>query len=551
MKNGFDLKSALFCIAFTLCACFSFSQTIDTSRIDSKTIRDATMKSGISFSISPYIVNKAKTQPLTGNYHLTTSYKHGFEAGPDLYIHIKNSYSLMIGLHGGAAATNYKLFIRGSDFNPSLGADVDDRGKGPTTGLWSFYMSAPIWIQKRWYKGSNGCWNIVAGVNVRYYPRRYYPYGIGEIYTDGNGNQITVLEIDASIGNNLRPWLNYNIGGGYSLLLGNNNYLQCNLVANFSDKKIIDGTYQINVTGKPQSTGEYSANWSYVGLSFSYIFSGANKRMRKLFVTNNATRLNVQHNDTAKKALSKALFKRSWFGFYLSKYNAEKGKPVRQTGAYSMSASSVAGIEAGGNYYINFNKDYSLIVGAHVGFSGRNFKLFIPKSDFTPNLENDINFRGRLTKDYDIYLSAPIWAERRWTGKNNSTWNLDAGINLRFDPNEEGYGYDYGGIDVNGQGVLVLDMNGDIGNNLKPWLNYNVGGGYSFFLSNYNFLRINLLANFSATKIANFNYTIDVTGKPQSTGIYSANLSYVGLSFSYIFTGANKRLLKLYERNMN
>ena len=93
-----------------------------------------------------------------------------------------------------------------------------------------------------------------------------------------------------------------------------------------------------------------------------------------------------------KKNISKVLFKRSWFGFYLSRYNAEKGKPVRQSGAYLMSASSVAGIEAGGNYFINFNKDYSLIVGAHVGFSGRNFKLFIPKSDFTPNLQDDIRF---------------------------------------------------------------------------------------------------------------------------------------------------------------
>jgi hypothetical protein len=259
----------------------------------------------------------------------------------------------------------------------------------------------------------------------------------------------------------------------------------------------------------------------------------------------------AQQNNFIKKNIPKVLFHGSWFGFYLSRYNAEKGKPVRQSGAYSMSASSVAGIEAGGNYFINFNKDYSLIVGAHVGFSGRNFKLFIPKSDFSPNLQNDIDFRGRLTKDYDIYLSAPIWFEKRWQVKENNTWNVDAGLNIRFDPNEEGYGYDYGGIDVNGDGVLVLDMNGDIGNNLKPWLDYNLGGGYSVLLSNYNFLCFNLIANFSATKIANFNYTINVTGKPESTGTYSANLSYVGWSISYIFTRANRRLLKLYEKNVN
>ncbi|HEV8082836.1 MAG TPA: hypothetical protein VGP55_06530, partial [Chitinophagaceae bacterium] len=90
----------------------------------------------------------------------------------------------------------------------------------------------------------------------------------------------------------------------------------------------------------------------------------------------------------------------------------------------------------------------------------------------------------------------------------------------------------------------------DVGNNLKPWINFNVGGGYSIFLSNYNFLRVNLTANFSATKVVNFNYTIDVSGKPQSSGTYSANLSYVGLSINYIFTGVNKRLLRFYKRNI-
>ena len=146
-----------------------------------------------------------------------------------------------------------------------------------------------------------------------------------------------------------------------------------------------------------------------------------------------------------------------------------------------------------------------------------------------------------------LYLSAPIWFEKRWTKENNTTWNVDAGINVRFDPNEEGFEYDYGGFEVNGQYIPVLSMDGDIGNNQKPWLNYNIAGGYSIFLSNYNFIRINLLANFSTTKIVNFNYTIDVTGKPQSTGTYSSNLSYVGLSINYILTGTNKRLLKLYE----
>lgn len=227
---------------------------------------------------------------------------------------------------------------------------------------------------------------------------------------------------------------------------------------------------------------------------------------------------------------------------------SQKAKTVRQSGPYSLGAANDLGIEAGVNYFINFNNNYALIAGAHVGFSGRNFKLFISKGDFTPNLQDNINFMGRQTKDYAIYLSVPMWIERRWPGNKNNMWNVDAGINLRFEPDDAFYFYDFGGIDTNGQYNQILKMDGEVGNNLKPWLNYNIGGGYSIFLSNYNFLRVNLLANFSATKVVNFNYTIDVTGKPQSTGTYSSNLSYIGLSINYILTGTNKRLVKLYER---
>ncbi|HEV8084232.1 MAG TPA: hypothetical protein VGP55_13580 [Chitinophagaceae bacterium] len=365
-----------------------FSQTRSDYLHDSLPRANAGSRSLFGFSISSYIVNQAKAQPLTGNYHLTTSPKHGFEAGPDLYIPICNSYSLVTGLHGGAAATNYKLFIPGSDFNPSLGGDVDDKGKGPTTGLWSFYMSSPIWIQKRWFTGSHSFWNIVAGVNVRYYPLRYHPYGFQEVYSDANGNQTTVLDLNASVGNNLRPWVNYNIGGGYTFLMRNNNYLQGKLLANFSGKKIVNGTYEINVTGKPQSTGTYSANLAYAGVSFSYVFTGENKRLQKTIVTH----FHKQPNNIRRESVSKVLYKGNYFAIYLSPYMSQKAKTVKQSGAYSLGAANSSGIEAGGNYFINFSKDYSLIAGAHVGFSGRNFKLFISKDDFTPNLQDDIKF---------------------------------------------------------------------------------------------------------------------------------------------------------------
>ncbi|MEP6949406.1 MAG: hypothetical protein ABI863_09035 [Ginsengibacter sp.] len=283
MEIRIGLKMSVI-IALVLIASYptsSFSQTAHNYNYDSMPRMVHLGRSSLSFSISPYIVNKARAQPIAGNYHLKTIYANGFEAGLDYHINLSECYSISVGMHGGAAARNYKLFISKNDFNPNLNFDVNENGQ--LTSEYDFYACMPIWLEKRWFTKSSSFWNVVTGLNVRYYPIRYYGDGVELIYPDVNGNQMTVLEINASFGNNLRPWLNYNIGGGYAILLRNNNYLQGNLMANFSGKKIVNGTYTINVNGKPQSTGTYSANLSYIGLSFSYIFTGANKRMRKLY----------------------------------------------------------------------------------------------------------------------------------------------------------------------------------------------------------------------------------------------------------------------------
>lgn len=275
----------IFVILFIVsCIQNSFSQDRDNFTRDSLIRISHIGRSSFGFTISPYVVNKAKTQSITGNYHLKTPYEYGFETGPNYLISINNSYSILVGLHGGAAERNFELFIPKDNFNPNLKFDVYENGQ--LTSEWDFYMSIPIWIEKRWLTKSKSFWSFLSGVNIRYYPKRYYRNGLEIDYADVNGNNVKVLEINDSIGNNLRPWLNYNIGGGYSFLLRNNNYLQCNLQANFSFKKIVNGTYYINVTGKPQSTGTYSANLSYIGLSFSYIFTGSNKRLRKMYEEN-------------------------------------------------------------------------------------------------------------------------------------------------------------------------------------------------------------------------------------------------------------------------
>jgi hypothetical protein len=277
-----DLKFVLFYFVSTIYSFFCFSQSNDHSQINSKSGYNVNIKPKLSISVTPYVVNKAKATPLTGDYHLTTTYMGGVEAGPDYYVNFKKNYSLIVGFHVGAAARSFELYISKSDFSPNLTGDVQENMPSMNSE-YDFYISMPIWFGKRWVTKNGSFWNLIGGVNVRFYPMSYMHEEFGWSYPDINGNYVDVLEITDSVGNNLRPWLNYNVGGGYSFLLRNHNYLQCNLLANFSNKNMVNGTYQINVTGKPQSTGLYSANLSYIGLSFSYIFTGTNKRLRKTY----------------------------------------------------------------------------------------------------------------------------------------------------------------------------------------------------------------------------------------------------------------------------
>ncbi len=239
---------------------------------------------------------------------------------------------------------------------------------------------------------------------------------------------------------------------------------------------------------------------------------------------------------------AKQLFKPSHFGFTVIPFLVQKGKIAEQKGNYSPGSDVITGIEAGAEYRYNIKTDYSLIAGIHGVVSGRDYTLHIPKKEFTLPLKYDMDISAPYSRQYDFYLSVPVWVEKRFRTKRNHHWNLNAGINVRFyygrlSERDGAYGY-Y----INQQPLHVFDMQLKVGNDAWPWINYNIGGGYSFRLRNENFLRINALINLSDFHPVQGSYTIDVTGKEISTGKYSANMAYAGLSVSYILTRAKKQL---------
>ena len=121
-------------------------------------------------------------------------------------------------------------------------------------------------------------------------------------------------------------------------------------------------------------------------------------------------------------------------------------------------------------------------------------------------------------------------------------------MSLRYAVGYDSDDYGYVLEDTNQQRIDVFSMDLNSNNYKKPWISYNLGGGYSWILKNYNTLRAGLLTNISFTQFVKGTYQVNIPGKPLTEGAYGVTGSYIGLSVSYGFTGTNKRWIREYEK---
>ena len=96
--------------------------------------------------------------------------------------------------------------------------------------------------------------------------------------------------------------------------------------------------------------------------------------------------------------------------------------------------------------------------------------------------------------------------------------------------------YNAGGVDVYAN------------NDAKPWVSFPFNAGHAWLLKNNNVLRLALTANVSFTKYVNGIYNVTIPNKPITEGMYSSTGSFIGLSMNYVFTSANYRIRKEYEK---
>ena len=242
-------------------------------------------------------------------------------------------------------------------------------------------------------------------------------------------------------------------------------------------------------------------------------------------------------------------FKKSNVSLELTVSMLPKAKITRTEGNYRLQSSLRAGYDGGINYIYNVNKHLLISSGFHVVLGERNFFLNVPSEDVS---------RYGVSGHYIIFdkalwgaIRVPLLVEKKMNTTNAGLISLKAGLNLRYSGFVTDLVMEGGGIiDSNNNVTRIFSASFSGNNDYKPWITFLAGASKLFVLDNQNILSIGLQADISTTYFFKGNYKITIPGKPVTSGVYKINGTSLGLSLQYIFTGANKRLIRSYQRNI-
>jgi hypothetical protein len=225
-------------------------------------------------------------------------------------------------------------------------------------------------------------------------------------------------------------------------------------------------------------------------------------------------------------------------------------KLVNQSGNHPVSSKPALGLSIGLKYRINFSNTKSLIIGPEAIILGRTFITSFKKNDFSPPMTRDYNIKGIKSYVPVLVISLPVIFEGRRLYAKTKHLFAGAGAMINFST----------GADFESMSIILQNVNNqffDVGgtmvyanNDAKPWISFPLSAGHSWLLKNNNLLQLAVCSNTSFTKYVNGTYQINIPGQPLTKGAYSSTGSYVGLSLNYVFTSANYRIRKAYEKNI-
>ena len=501
-------------------------------------------KSNLSVEITASVLPGAKISRDQGKYKLRSSLQSSYDLGINYLYNVNKNLLISSGLHMVVGKRNFFANIPSEDlpgFNINGVLLIEDKE------LWGSFR-VPLLAEKKLHTKKAGVISIKAGINLRY-SGLMLDEGVGVHITDQNGQPIYIFNADFQVYK--KPWITFLAGISKQFVLRNYNIVSVGLQADISPRYFYKGDYAFTIPNQPITTGEYKISGTSAGLSVQYIFTGANKRLnqnyqnKKTYAGYTGTK---QKDNQKENLLSGQVFKGNHIRLDLAALSTFRARLNNQSSDYPVGATSTRGWLLSFKYAVNFNNYYSLITGAEATLAGRNFTTFFNKNDFSPPLIRDYQVGGKLTDTWDMLLSLPVLVQKRMIYAKRKYVFAEAGLRLNF---STGADFDFSSIILMNTNNGYYDGGGwDVyaNNDAKPWLSYPLNIGHAWLLKNNNLLQLSVCSNISFTKYVNGTYHIDIPGRPMIEGKYSSTGSYIGLSVNYIFTNANYRIRKEYEK---
>ncbi|MDZ4808703.1 MAG: hypothetical protein SGI96_10575 [Bacteroidota bacterium] len=257
----------------------------------------------------------------------------------------------------------------------------------------------------------------------------------------------------------------------------------------------------------------------------------------------------AQHDKLKREnILTGYVFKGNHIQFNFSTLSVLKASLKNQTGNYPVNSKAALGLSISFTYKKNFNNNYSFIIGSDAAILGRNFIVAFNKNDFTPSLIQDYTIKGINSYLSALVISLPLLVEKRWLYAKTKYLFANTGIRLNFSTGADFEGFSISLKDVNNGFYDTGGTDVYANNDAKPWVSFPLNAGHSWLLKNNNLLQLAICSNISFTKYVNGTYQIIIPGKPLTEGKYSSTGSFIGLSLNYVFTNANYRIRKAYEK---
>lgn len=247
------------------------------------------------------------------------------------------------------------------------------------------------------------------------------------------------------------------------------------------------------------------------------------------------------------KALLPLIFKKNHLGISIMHIVGQKSTVTGNSFPYNQGSTSQSGLQFGLQYQINFGVKHSIITGAMFNIMGRNFTYNIPKESFVPTADEDVNkTRSSGTLSAVTNLAVPVLFEKRWITKKHFFSAL-AGTELHFNLDGGGGGYIYPTARQNGNFITIGNIFTNNDEDKLLQVGAVVGVGFGFVTKRNNTKTFRLIGKLNFNDRSMSSYTLNVPSQPTVFGNINTTGSYIGLSYSYMFTNTNKRLRKIFQ----